>query len=103
MKNVIGSTYKKFDVLLEPVVSEKAFREGQGGNVLIFKVNPKSTKADIKAAVEEIFGVKVRKVTTANYLGKTRRSRTGVLGRNRSYKKAIIRLAEGYRVNLFEG
>ena len=89
------------DILIEPVVSEKAsaLREQ---NKYVFIVQPTATKTQIKEAVAKLFKVKVVGCTTMNVLGKMKRLR-GKPGRTASYKKAIVRLADGETIAAFEG
>ena len=89
------------DILIEPVISEKAnmLREQ---NKYVFIVHPDANKIQIKEAVEALFKVKVIGCTTMNVLGKMKRLR-GKPGRTASYKKAIVRLAEGETISAFEG
>ena len=89
------------DILIKPVVSEKAstLREQ---NKYVFVVHPDATKTQIKAAVADLFKVKVIGCTTMNVLGKMKRLR-GKPGRTESYKKAIVRLADGETISAFEG
>jgi len=89
------------DILIEPVISEKAnmLREQ---NKYVFIVHPDANKIQIKEAVEALFKVKVIGCTTMNVLGKMKRLR-GKPGRTASYKKAIVRLAEGETIAAFEG
>ena len=89
------------DILIKPVISEKAnmLREQ---NKYVFVVHPDANKIQIKEAVEALFKVKVIGCTTMNVLGKMKRLR-GRPGRTASYKKAIVRLAEGETISAFEG
>lgn len=89
------------DIFIEPVVSEKAsmLREQ---NKYVFIVHPDATKTQIKEAVKRLFNVKVVDCTTMNVLGKMKRLR-GKPGRTSSYKKAIVRIAEGETIAVFEG
>ena len=89
------------DILIEPVVSEKAsaLREQ---NKYVFIVHPDATKTEIKEAVKRLFNVKVVSCTTMNVLGKMKRLR-GKPGRTSSYKKAIVRVADGETISAFEG
>ncbi len=92
---------RKFDVILAPVVTEKS-TEGAEHNQLTFRVARGATKREIKASVEELFGVKVTKVNTLNMRGKVKRFR-GRLGKRADYKKAIVTLAEGERIDITTG
>lgn len=89
------------DILIEPVVSEKAnaLREQ---NKYVFRVQPAATKTQIKEAVSKLFNVKVVDCTTMNVMGKMKRLR-GKPGRTSSYKKAIVRVAPGEVIQVFEG
>lgn len=90
------------DVIIKPVISEKSM-DGLAEKKYTFKVHPDANKVEIKQAVEEIFDVKVEKVTTLNMLGKMKRQgRTQ--GRRASYKKAIVKLtADSKTIEFFEG
>lgn len=89
------------DVLIEPVVSEKAsmLREQ---NKYVFIVHPSATKTEIKEAVTKLFNVTVVNCTTINVAGKVKRLR-GKPGRTASYKKAVVRIADGQTIAAFEG
>jgi large subunit ribosomal protein L23 len=88
-----------YKVLLGPVISEKVAMAGEVGNQVGFKVTPDATKAEIKAAVEQLFEVKVESVRTLNVKGKTKRTRHG-LGKRSDWKKAYVRLQEGQEIDL---
>ena len=88
------------DIIIAPVVSEKSYALMEQ-NVYTFLVNPESNKTQIKIAVEQIFGVKVSSVNTANREGKRKRTRTG-FGQRKSTKRAIVTLAPGSKpIDLF--
>lgn len=89
-------------VLIRPVVSEKT--TGLMDNrTYVFVVDPRATKIDVRNAVEQAFSVKVTNVNTLNRKGKaTRNRRTGVVGTRPNTKRAIVTLAEGDSINLFE-
>jgi large subunit ribosomal protein L23 len=81
-------------VLLAPNISEKATLSAEVNNTVVFKVATSATKAEIKAAVEKLFEVKVDGVRTLNVKGKAKR--TGMrMGRRSDWKKAYVTLAEG--------
>jgi large subunit ribosomal protein L23 len=91
------------DVIIAPIVSEKSYALLDTG-VYTFKVDPRASKPEIHDAVEAIFGVKVIKVNTLNRNGKRKRNRrTGTWGKRADTKRAIVTLAEGERIELFEG
>ena len=88
------------DILIEPVITEKAnaLREE---NKYVFIVRPDASKIQIKEAVRKLFNVKVISCTTINVAGKVKRLR-GSKGMTSSYKKAIVRVADGETIKLFE-
>jgi len=89
------------DVIIRPVVSEKSYALIDTG-VYTFIVDPRAKKTEIKDAVEGIWGVTVTSVNTINRKGKTKRHpRFGDGSRSKS-KRAIVRLAEGDKIELFE-
>lgn len=88
-------------VILRPLVTESSM-EAMAYGKYTFAVDPRANKTQIKQAVQEIFNVKVLKVNTMNMPGKERR--VGVhLGRKPDWKKAVVTLAEGERIEFFEG
>jgi large subunit ribosomal protein L23 len=90
------------DVILKPVVSEKSYAL-LDSNVYTFVVDPKATKVDIRKAVESVFGVRVSKVNTLNRKGKRKRNRrTGTYGQRIDTKRAVVTLAAGDKIDLFE-
>ena len=89
------------DVILAPVVSEKSYALLDEGRYT-FIVHPSSNKTEIKQAVQTIFSVKVAAVNTLNRKGK--RKRFGMTyGQRKSSKRAIVTLAEGESIDIFEG
>lgn len=88
------------NVILKPVISEKSYKMIEQ-NRYTFKVNPRATKSQIKNAIEEIFKVNVIKVNTMNNTGKMKRQ-GWTSGRTPNYKKAIVTLQEGDRIEFFE-
>ena len=90
------------DVILRPVVSEKSYT-AYDANVYTFVVAGDANKIEIRQAIESIFDVRVLKVTTANRKGKRKRNRRAMtFGRRADTKRAIVTLAEGDRIDLFE-
>ena len=91
------------DVIIQPIVSEKSYALIEQ-NVYTFKVHPDASKPEIHDAVEAIFGVKVVRVNTLNRNGKRKRNRkTGTFGSRPDTKRAFVTLADGDRIDLFEG
>ena len=89
------------DVVFKPVVSEKSYDLIQDNNTYTFLVDWRSNKTEIKQAVQEIFDVRVLSVNTMNRKGKQKR--TGyVLGRRASSKRALVKLAVGDSIDIFE-
>jgi len=84
-----------FDVIKGPCLTEKSNLLQEVQNTVVFKVNPKSNKIEIKKAVEDLFNVKVQSVKTAMVHGKKRRVGLKSTGRTSDWKKAYITLSEG--------
>lgn len=87
-----------YKVLLGPLVSEKATIAAEQNNQVVFKVASDATKPEIKAAVEQLFDVKVAGVQTVNIKGKTKRSRFG-MGKRNDVHKAYVTLQEGQDID----
>lgn len=92
------SQEKLINVLLAPHITEKTSLAMQNNNSYAFRVRRESTKPDIKAAVELMFGVKVAKVNLVNEIGKARNFGK-VRGRTQDLKKAYVRLAPGQTID----
>jgi large subunit ribosomal protein L23 len=91
-----------YDIIKRPVVTEKTNIQKELANQLTFEVDRRANRIEIKKAVEAIFKVRVSAVRTMQVTGKlTRRGR--VLGKRRDWKKAIVRLRPGDRIDFFEG
>ncbi len=91
-----------YEVLRRPVVTEKSSRQADELNQYTFEVDPRANKIQVKQAVEEAFGVTVLKVNIMRMPGKTRRFGRR-LTRTPAWKKAVVTLAPGDRIELFEG
>ena len=90
------------DVIIGPVVSEKSYALMEAG-VYTFTVRTDATKPQVRAAVQEIFGVRVEKVNTLNRQGKRKRNRkTFTYGKRPDTKRAIVTLAAGETIDLFQ-
>jgi large subunit ribosomal protein L23 len=92
------SALSAYDVIIAPVITEKVTAVSES-NQVVFKVRRDATKPEIKAAVEQLFGVKVLAVNTILRKGKTKTFR-GVKGKQQDVKKAIVRLAEGDKIDV---
>ena len=91
------------DIILAPVVSEKSYALIELG-VYTFKVHPSASKPEISDAVKAIWGVEVVQVNTLNRKGKRKRNRkTFGFGSRPDTKRAIVTLAEGETIDLFQG
>jgi large subunit ribosomal protein L23 len=89
-------------IIIRPVVSEKSYGLLDSG-VYTFIVDPRASKIEISNAVEEIFSVRVAKVNTLNRKGKRKRNRkAATFGKRPDTKRAIVTLAPGGRIDLFE-
>jgi large subunit ribosomal protein L23 len=90
------------DVVIAPVISEKSYEQLEQ-NVYVFKVHTSASKPEIRRAVESIFDVAVTKVNTLNRKGKVRRNRrSNTVGKRADTKRAIVTLAEGDSIKIFE-
>lgn len=87
-----------YNVIKRPVVTEKCHTYIEENNTYVFDVAKEATKHDIRSAVEDIWGVNVKDIRTMNVSGKPKRYRYRTPGRTRSWKKAMIRLAEGQAI-----
>ena len=85
-----------------PIITEKGTFVQERGNQVIFRVHPGANKVEIRQAIETLFKVRVEKVRTSRQLGKVRRVGRHQ-GRRPDWKKAYVTLAEGSRIDFFEG
>jgi len=89
------------DIIIAPVVSEKSYSV-LDQNWYTFLVRPDANKTEIKIAIQQIFNVRVLTVNTANREGKRKRTRTG-FGQRKATKRAMVKLADGDRIDAFGG
>ena len=92
---------RHYDVLIAPVITEKATAASEH-NKVVFKVARTATKPQIKEAVEKLFDVKVKSVNTLIRKGKMKVFKNK-LGEQQSYKRAIVTLEEGHRIDVTTG
>ena len=92
---------RHYDTIVAPVITEKATLASES-NQFVFKVARNATKREIKAAIEQLFDVKVTAVNTLLRKGKRKVFR-GVRGRQQDMKKAIVTLADGHRIDMTTG
>jgi large subunit ribosomal protein L23 len=95
-----GPQLEPHQIILRPLVTEKGTHQFTRHNAYPFQVNQWANKDQIKAAVQELFNVRVKKVRTQNRLGKNRRYRFK-MGRLPNWKKAIVTLHEEDRIEFF--
>lgn len=91
---------ESYDIVKGVQLTEKGAKLMEEENKYFFRVVPSANKIEIKRAVEQLFGVKVQKVNTMNYLGKMKRERTFQYGRRSHWKRAIVTLKEGQKIDL---
>jgi large subunit ribosomal protein L23 len=96
------NTDRLHSIILGPVVSEKSTRVAEKRNQAVFKVLKGAQKPEIKAAVEQLFNVKVTDVKTLNMKGKTKRFGAS-MGKRSDWKKAYVTLAEGQEIDFLGG
>ncbi len=89
------------DIIIRPVITEKSSRQMEH-NQYTFEVHPSANKIQIRNAVQDVFKVKVEKVHTLKVRSKPKRM-GAFLGKSRSWKKAIVTLVDGERIEFFEG
>jgi large subunit ribosomal protein L23 len=89
------------NVIKKACLTEKGMALQEIHNQIVIKVDPRANKLEIKEAVEQLFNVKVDKVRTANMHGKTKRVGK-YMGRRNDWKKAIVSLAEGHKIDFLE-
>lgn len=94
-----------FDILRSPIITEKSSYQSSKLNQYAFQVHTDVTKAQVKEAVEALFDVEVMRVNTMIVPAKKTRKGRGrkVVNRRTAYKKAVVTLAEGQTIDVFEG
>ncbi|MCE2493306.1 MAG: 50S ribosomal protein L23 [Alphaproteobacteria bacterium] len=101
MRSAKISRERMYDIIRGPVITEKSTFGSEHAQVT-FRVAMDATKPEIKAAIEDLFEVKVKAVNTLRQRGKQKRFR-GRLGRRAAYKKAIVSLEEGQSIDVTTG
>ncbi len=92
----------QYDIIRRPVITEKTSIQKEVSNQFTFEVDRMANRVEIKKAVESIFNVKVAVVRTMQVKGKAKR-RGWIVGKRRDWKKAIVTLMPGERIDFFEG
>jgi large subunit ribosomal protein L23 len=102
-KSVSKGSKVSYKVLVHPLITEKSTIQNSY-NQYAFVVNTRATKVEIKKAIKETYGITPTKVTTQNVLGKMVRSgRRGAVTRQKDWKKAIVIIPEGKKIDVYEG
>ncbi len=91
-----------YDIIKSPLITEKTTIQKETSNQVSFKVSRMANRIKIKRAVENIFNVKVAGVRTMQVKGKTKQ-RGRIIGKRKNWKKAIVTLMPGERIDFFEG
>lgn len=91
-----------YDIIRRPIITEKTNIQKETSNQVTFEVDPRANRIEIQRAIEKIFKVKVANTCTMNVSGKYKR-RGRVLGKRKNWKKAIVTLMPGERIEFFEG
>jgi len=90
------------EVIIRPLITEKTSIQKELNNQLSFEVDRRANRIEIKQAIESIFNVRVAAVKTMQVKGKTKQ-RGRITGKRRDWKKAIVKLLPGERIDFFEG
>jgi large subunit ribosomal protein L23 len=91
-----------YDIIKRPLITEKTSIQKENYNQITFEVDRKANRVEIKRAIENIFNVNVATVKTMQIKGKTKQ-RGRIVGKRRDWKKAIVKLMPGERIDFFEG
>lgn len=91
-----------YDIIKRPVITEKTNIQKEENNQISLEVDKRANRVEIARAVETVFNVKVAKTRTAHVKGKIKR-RGRILGKRKDWKKAIVTLMPGERIDFFEG
>ncbi len=92
----------QYDIIKRPLITEKTTTQKEAFNQVTFEVDRSANRVEIKRAVEKIFNVKVERVQTLQVTGKRKR-RGWIVGKRKDWKKAIVTLMPGERIDFFEG
>ena len=87
------------EIIIAPVITEKSQMLASNGKTYVFKVDARANKTQIKLAIEELFGVKVKSVNTLNTKAKAKRVGR-YAGKTKTYKKAIVTLVDGQAIEM---
>ncbi len=93
---------RQYDIIHSPVVTEKTTLQKEIDNQVTFKVDKRANRVEIKDAVERNFNIKVKQVRTVQVKGKVKQ-RGRIIGKRPDWKKAIVTLMPGQKIEFFEG
>jgi len=91
-----------YDIVKRPLITEKTTIQKDAFNQVTFEVDRRANRVEIKRAIEQIFNVRVSSVQTMQMKGKKKR-RGWIVGKRKDWKKAIVTLMPGERIDFFEG
>jgi large subunit ribosomal protein L23 len=91
-----------YDIIRRPIITEKTNIQKELANQVTFEVDPRANRIEVQRAIEKIFNVKVAHTRTMHVRGKVKR-RGRILGKRRNWKKAVVTLMPGERIEFFEG
>lgn len=94
---------RMYEIVKRPLMTEKSTGIGEKQNAYVFEVLKDADKVEIKQAVEKLFDVKVADINTMVMHGKLKRVGGRHIGRRSKWKKAIVTLKEGYKIQIIEG
>jgi len=92
----------QYDIIRRPVITEKTSIQKEDANQITFEVDRRANRIEIRRAIEKIFKVRVAEVRTMQVKGKTKQ-RGRIAGKRKDWKKAIVKLMPGERIDFFEG
>lgn len=92
----------QYSIIKRPLITEKTNIQKENNNQITFEVDCRANRIEIRRAIEQIFKVKVAKTRTLRVTGKVKR-RGRILGKRKDWKKAIVTLMPGERIDFFEG
>ncbi|MDA9762061.1 50S ribosomal protein L23 [Desulfobacterales bacterium] len=92
----------QYDIIIRPLITEKTSIQKEDHNQVTFEVDRRANRVEIRRAIENIFNVRVANVRTMQVKGKVKQ-RGRIVGKRRDWKKAIVNLMPGERIDFFEG
>ena len=92
----------QYDIIRKPLITEKTTIQKEVANQVTFEVDRRANRVEIRRAIEQLFNVRVSQVRTMQIKGKHKR-RGRIIGKRRDWKKAIVTLMPGERIDFFEG